>query len=170
MVTDGLSNTACYSEKVKGIGFNEDGTVDPGRPSTTYWYITPIRQSSTYTLADLPTLMANCLASTTVYSNPGNSACGAATLTIRHQGSFWWVGRTSEGRYNHAMPPNSKYCTEGNENYCANLFGASSVHAGGVNVALADGSVKFVKATVALQVWWALGTRNGGEVISADQY
>jgi prepilin-type processing-associated H-X9-DG protein len=45
---------------------------------------------------------------------------------------------------------------------------ANSRHAGGVNVGLADGSVRFVKDTVAIGAWRALGTRNGGEVISAD--
>ena len=33
---------------------------------------------------------------------------------------------------------------------------------------MADGSVKFIKDTVSLQTWWAVGTRNGNEVISAD--
>ena len=33
-----------------------------------------------------------------------------------------------------------------------------------------DGSVKFIKNSVSLQTWRALGTRNGGEVISADAY
>jgi hypothetical protein len=30
--------------------------------------------------------------------------------------------------------------------------------------------VRFMKSSVSLQAWWALGTRNGGEVISSDQY
>jgi prepilin-type processing-associated H-X9-DG protein len=47
---------------------------------------------------------------------------------------------------------------------------ASSNHPGGVNVGFADGSVKFIKDTVNLQVWWALGTRNGGEILSSDQF
>ena len=42
--------------------------------------------------------------------------------------------------------------------------------AGGVNIGLADGSVRFIKDSVSLQTWWALGTRNLGEVISADSY
>ncbi len=33
---------------------------------------------------------------------------------------------------------------------------------------LADGAVGFAKLTVARSVWWALGTRAGGEVISAS--
>jgi hypothetical protein len=35
---------------------------------------------------------------------------------------------------------------------------------------MCDGSVRFVKNTVNLQAWWALGSRNGGEVVSADSY
>ncbi len=45
-----------------------------------------------------------------------------------------------------------------------------SNHPGGGNFALADGSVKFVKQTVSDQAYQALGTRAGGEVISADAY
>jgi hypothetical protein len=39
-----------------------------------------------------------------------------------------------------------------------------------VNEAYADGSVRFVKNTIGLPTWWALGTRAGREVISADSY
>ena len=35
---------------------------------------------------------------------------------------------------------------------------------------MADGSVKFIKDTVDITTWWALGTRAGGEVISSDAY
>jgi prepilin-type processing-associated H-X9-DG protein len=45
-----------------------------------------------------------------------------------------------------------------------------SYHPGGANVAFADGSVKFIKNTVNITTWGALGTRAGGEVISADAY
>jgi prepilin-type N-terminal cleavage/methylation domain-containing protein/prepilin-type processing-associated H-X9-DG protein len=44
--------------------------------------------------------------------------------------------------------------------------GARSQHAGGVNVALADGSVRFVTNNVDLGLWRAMGTRAGGETIS----
>jgi prepilin-type processing-associated H-X9-DG protein len=47
---------------------------------------------------------------------------------------------------------------------------ANSRHAGGVNAAMADGSVKFVKSTVNVLTWRALGTRNGAEIVSADAY
>jgi hypothetical protein len=35
---------------------------------------------------------------------------------------------------------------------------------------MGDGSVKFVKNSVSLPIWRALGTRAGGEVIGADSY
>src|SRR5262249_17324713 len=40
---------------------------------------------------------------------------------------------------------------------------ARSRHPGGVNVVMADASVTFVKDTIDLKVWQALGTINGGE-------
>ena len=41
---------------------------------------------------------------------------------------------------------------------------ARSYHPGGVNVLLADGSVRFVRNTIDAATWRALGTRAGGEV------
>lgn len=42
----------------------------------------------------------------------------------------------------------------------------SSEHPTGINVALADGSVRFYTETIDIATWRALGSRNGGEVIS----
>jgi prepilin-type N-terminal cleavage/methylation domain-containing protein/prepilin-type processing-associated H-X9-DG protein len=44
--------------------------------------------------------------------------------------------------------------------------GARSRHTGGVNVALADGSVRFVADGIDLVTWRAMGTRAGGEVLN----
>jgi len=41
-----------------------------------------------------------------------------------------------------------------------------SYHSGGVNVGLADGSVRFTSQSIELRIWRALGTRAGGEVVS----
>jgi prepilin-type N-terminal cleavage/methylation domain-containing protein/prepilin-type processing-associated H-X9-DG protein len=46
----------------------------------------------------------------------------------------------------------------------------SSQHPGGINVAFADGSVRFVKNTISTTTWWALNTIKNGEVVSADSY
>jgi prepilin-type processing-associated H-X9-DG protein len=43
-----------------------------------------------------------------------------------------------------------------------------SWHPGGVNLLLADGSVRFTKDSIALSLWRALATRASGEVISDD--
>ncbi|MDX2036447.1 MAG: DUF1559 domain-containing protein [Isosphaeraceae bacterium] len=45
-----------------------------------------------------------------------------------------------------------------------------SYHPGGVNALFADGSVHFIKDTIAGATWRALGTIGGGEVLSADSY
>ncbi|QDV32526.1 DUF1559 domain-containing protein [Tautonia plasticadhaerens] len=45
-----------------------------------------------------------------------------------------------------------------------------SRHPGGVNFLFADGSVHFVRDSIAQEVFLALGTRKGREVVSADQY
>jgi prepilin-type N-terminal cleavage/methylation domain-containing protein/prepilin-type processing-associated H-X9-DG protein len=49
-----------------------------------------------------------------------------------------------------------------------NAFG--SLHPGGANFAMCDGSVRFIKSTIAQPIYQALGTRAGGEVVSADAY
>ena len=50
------------------------------------------------------------------------------------------------------------------------VYGTNSAHPGGVNTLFGDGSVRFVKDSVARNVWWSLGTKAGGEVISSDAY
>jgi prepilin-type processing-associated H-X9-DG protein len=99
-------------------------------------------------------------------------------------------GNMGGGLYTHSLAPNSTSpdrpigpCPHdaGNLSYrppCSSLGGnawwtrsavgaqvaARSLHTGGVNAGLADGSVRFVANTVDLTVWRALGTRAGGEV------
>jgi prepilin-type N-terminal cleavage/methylation domain-containing protein/prepilin-type processing-associated H-X9-DG protein len=49
-------------------------------------------------------------------------------------------------------------------------YAARSRHVGGVNVAMGDGSVRFVRNAISVQTWRAMSTTRGGEVVSADQY
>jgi prepilin-type N-terminal cleavage/methylation domain-containing protein/prepilin-type processing-associated H-X9-DG protein len=170
-VTDGLSNTAAFSERVKGIGnksmdCNGAPCADPLSPSTVLWYF-PIGVIANYgaaSLSDVPVAYAACISSTTLYTNQGS--LGAE----RSVGQTWWQGNYFAGGYSHTMPPNQKLCTSGNDNFAAEAYGPLSYHPGGVNVGFGDGSVKFIKSTISPNIWWALGTRAGGEVISADQY
>lgn len=45
-----------------------------------------------------------------------------------------------------------------------------SMHPGGSNVLLCDGSVRFIKDSLRLTVWASLSSRSFGEIISADSY
>jgi len=54
--------------------------------------------------------------------------------------------------------------------YSAAAKGFVSMHPGGSNFLLADGSVKFLKNSISLPTYCALGSKAGGEVISADSY
>jgi prepilin-type N-terminal cleavage/methylation domain-containing protein/prepilin-type processing-associated H-X9-DG protein len=54
--------------------------------------------------------------------------------------------------------------------YAASAKGFVSRHPGGANFLFADGSVKFLKKTISLPTYCALGSRNGGEVVSSDAY
>jgi len=46
----------------------------------------------------------------------------------------------------------------------------SSRHGGGVNMLMADGSVRFIKNSISVYTWWSLATMAGSEVVSADSY
>jgi prepilin-type N-terminal cleavage/methylation domain-containing protein len=48
------------------------------------------------------------------------------------------------------------------------MFAARSRHPGGVEVALADGSVRMINNNISINTWRALGTSRGGEVFSLD--
>ena len=52
----------------------------------------------------------------------------------------------------------------------SSFINTSSFHPGGCNFAFADGSVRFIKDSVNMLTYQALGTRAGGEVISSDSY
>lgn len=99
----------------------------------------------------------------------------------RARGNRWIYGAPNHTMYSHHRPPNhpDPDCRGGNPfgdatNAAWDLLSldtsARSLHPGGVNVAMSDGSVRFVKNTIALAVWQYLGSRDGGEAISAESY
>ncbi len=49
-----------------------------------------------------------------------------------------------------------------------NYVSARSRHTGGVNVALCDGSVRFISNSIDLATWQGLSSANGGEVLSGN--
>jgi prepilin-type N-terminal cleavage/methylation domain-containing protein/prepilin-type processing-associated H-X9-DG protein len=73
--------------------------------------------------------------------NQGIGSYQAPCLSLG--GNAWWT-RSAVGAY----------------------VGARSKHTGGVNAAMADGSVRFVSDGIDLTAWRALGTRAGAEVVT----
>ena len=145
-ITDGTSNTAAFGEHVKG-DFSNGVSTDL---SDTY-------QPGTYP-ATPDQAYADCQAVNTLdLTKQGNSNAGGPWLTDGHTPS----------RYYHAFPPNTRSCMFPPQRISTT---ANSRHPGGVNIGMADGSVRFCKSTVNIIPWRAVGTRNGGEVISADSF
>lgn len=94
------------------------------------------------------------------------------------KGLCWSMGTAGFSMFNTVQTPNdSQFRFGGCRNGCAGCWpdssftiGAASPHPGGANAMFADGSVKFVKDSIARNIWMSLGTRNGGEVVSSDSY
>ena len=61
-------------------------------------------------------------------------------------------------------------CSSGCGSDFGHLFVPGSNHSGGVNVLFADGSVRFVKNSINQLTWMAIGSTNGGEVVSSSSY
>ena len=55
-------------------------------------------------------------------------------------------------------------------NPCGMNSAFGSLHPGGGNFLFVDGSVHFLKNSINVPTYWALSTRNEGEVISSDAY
>jgi len=163
-VTDGTSNTAIFSEFVKGNGRAISTTSKDGRHMY-YQSTAGIRDYATDPIvAGQPT--------------PNQKLAQACrnTGTTRiwdYKGERWIHGDPGRGGgYHHILTPNQKSCSfDGNTGPNSNgdsAVTASSNHSGGVNVCFLDGSVKFIKDSVSYATWHAIATRGGGEVLSSD--
>lgn len=150
-ITDGTSNTAFFSEKIRGNGMRDSDA-----------------RSDSLITASPTTLDA------TYFTCTGTNPLTTPRLT-HAQGASWVMGEMCCTQYNHVSTPNKATCAGLGfaNNSMANMpmqVPPSSRHPGGVNTLFGDGSVKFVKDSVSLLTYRALGTRNGGEAISADAY
>lgn len=61
--------------------------------------------------------------------------------------------------------PEGMPCTQSGNPYQVMRAAARSYHVGGVQGAMADGSVRFFSSNINLATWQALGSRGGGEVV-----
>jgi len=165
---DGSSNTIAFSESLNapssgtGRGTGWTGASDPNS--------TPFN-SYMDAQANLPLVLTTLQGCATSIQN------GMAQPSNDH-GNLWAFGATGYTLFNTIQVPNdSQYKFNSCRIGCGNCgedssfsSAASSNHSGGCNVMMADGSVKFIKSTIARLTWMQLGTRAGGEVISADAY
>jgi len=110
-----------------------------------------------------------------------NTCVGAAASSVGTNnnkstvGRCWTMGMNGQTLGTMLLPPNPPYPNCNMESWggdmdAPGLYNLSSYHPGGANVALCDGSVRFLKSTTSYQTIWGLGSRNGGEVISSDSY
>ena len=65
------------------------------------------------------------------------------------------------------MPSEGMPCVQTGTPYVTMSAAARSWHTGGVNASFADGSVRFVRDSIALPVWNSLGSRAGNEVVGS---
>jgi prepilin-type N-terminal cleavage/methylation domain-containing protein/prepilin-type processing-associated H-X9-DG protein len=99
---------------------------------------------------------------------------GSASIDIQ-RGDSWLHGSMAMTLFNTIVPPNGEanqwtYCSATGSGSASLISNSDSYHPGGVNVLMADGSVKFIKNSINQPTWWGLGTIAGGEVISSDAY
>jgi prepilin-type N-terminal cleavage/methylation domain-containing protein len=80
------------------------------------------------------------------------------------RGEKWIMGNYGNTLYNHWYGPNTGQWDCMNVTQQMGLLSARSFHAGGVNLAICDGSVRFVNDAVDRRLWRALGTRHGRDL------
>jgi prepilin-type N-terminal cleavage/methylation domain-containing protein/prepilin-type processing-associated H-X9-DG protein len=146
-VTDGTSNTAVFSEYVKG----RSGMNVPG-------------------LGVVWTKPSGTLGSGANAMMDDKDCQNATAITWDYKGEYWNHQDSGRGgTYFHTGLPNTKSCRPSNWGY-EGLTTASSNHSGGVNVLMLDGTVRFVKSTVSYATWHATATIGMGELVSSDAF
>ncbi len=169
-VTDGSSNTIAFSEWKTGSGNLSIVTIPT---DIIYLGVFPASSKRNDGSLSIPALAPNLL--------PWVNLCAAAAKDPSKRfgksptlGQNWSLGLVGYSLGNILLGPNPKYpnCSTNATGTLQSpgLWGMSSYHPGGANILLADGAVRFLKDSVALPTVWALGTRAGGEIISADSY
>jgi len=161
--TDGMSNTAIFSEWVKGPG------MTPGPNGLGMVYV----GADANDISNKSGPFAGTVGPAATSRVEAQVCQASTTQQWGEKGSWWIYGGTSI--YSHTITPNQKACDHLDDSHqdvrgSVTSVNASSLHPGGVNVLMGDGSVRFVKSTVNYVTWYAIGTHNAGEVLSADSF
>ncbi|HMF11010.1 MAG TPA: DUF1559 domain-containing protein [Gemmataceae bacterium] len=143
-ITDGTSNTACFSEHI--IGDFSNAIVTPN--------------GDTFLPGTHPTTPDQAMADCAAIDISNSSYQGRSNV-----GAPWLYGYHSTTSYYHSAPPGFRSCMFPPNRI---MTAANSKHTNGVNVGLCDGSVRFVTYSVSLDTWRALGTRNIGDILGND--
>jgi prepilin-type N-terminal cleavage/methylation domain-containing protein/prepilin-type processing-associated H-X9-DG protein len=180
--TDGTSNTVAYAEWLVGDGRGSalGGASPPSK------YRGNLASGVTTVSVDPGTIYDANSNPQTFFDNL--QACvthfqAATTAGVNDmKGWRWGLGASGYSMFNSIQTPNDKQypiggCRAGPFQAggtpwpdASFSIGAASAHPGGCNVLFSDGSVRFVKDSIARTTWWALGTKAGGEVVSSDAY
>ncbi len=149
-ITDGASNTAAYAEFV----IAPTGTYPAGSWQANH-------QVHDWTSFGSPQQMRQgCI-------NQTNNMAQADPGRNEMRGASWaWSFVGNGSVYSHVMGPNEKPCHAYDGDWGGNTaMSASSYHTGGAQFALADGSVRFASDNISINVWWALGSRDGNDIV-----
>ncbi|HEV3167736.1 MAG TPA: DUF1559 domain-containing protein [Isosphaeraceae bacterium] len=163
MVTDGTNNTAIFAEYVKGPGY------DPGTNSYKDGLGTLYKGSGVNTNTNMGLGNAE-------YLNSLQCQQKGLTRDFGWKGERWVACDPGRGgTYSHTQLPNRRSCWYddsccGGNDRPEHMLAASSNHPGGLNILFMDGSVRFIKNSVGYQAWHGMGTIQGNEVLSSDQF
>jgi prepilin-type N-terminal cleavage/methylation domain-containing protein/prepilin-type processing-associated H-X9-DG protein len=163
--TDGTSNTIAFGEA--GVG------SQTGKLGDKFVGVVNVLALAPYETLDASSNLNNTKAALLACQTAWQTKTGGDPDTQR--GDNWSHGSMAISLFNTIATPNLyndsfAYCSRLGSGGRADLSNADSYHPGGVNVTMADGSVRFVKDSINMPTWMALGTRAGGEVLSSDSY
>ncbi len=169
-ITDGTSNTIAFAESLVG---NDQSNAYRGNSITNVTTGDPsaVLQNA---MTNIPAVNAAAQACQQAFQTQGAQS---SSSVFGSTGSQWISGVMCYNLFTTILPPSNPQYTFGGCKFRStgflegvNIMNSMSNHPGGSNHLFADGSVKFMKSTVNQITYMGLGTRGGGEVISADQY